>query len=250
MKRHLQSAVAAGALLLLNACSGTAANRGGGTRGFPATHFSVTAQSASTAGTPFNFTVTALDASNNVVTSYAGKVGFASTDVKALLPRANSTWANGTATFQATLNAAGAQTITATDMTAAAISGTSESIHVSAAVIATHFRVATPATAASGTAFRFPVTAVDAEGNLISSYGGLVHFMSSDGQAVLPTDSSMANGTGTFSATMINLGPQKITATDASALLTGTSNAINVLPAGSIVASATYTITIENSTKE
>ena len=228
-------AVAAGALLLLNACSGTAANRSGGTQGFTATHFSVTAQPASTAGTPFNFTVTALDASDNVVTSYAGEVSFSSTDGKALLPTANSTLANGTATFQATLKGAGAQTITGTDRKTAAISGTSESIHVSAAAVATHFRVATPATAASGTAFRFPVTAVDAAGNLISSYAGVVHFTSSDGQAVLPTDESMADGTRTFTATMINLGPQNITATDVSASLTGTSSEINVLPAKSVV---------------
>jgi len=45
-----------------------------------ATHFSVTAPASATVGTAVNFTVTALDASNNLVTSYSGTVQFTSTD--------------------------------------------------------------------------------------------------------------------------------------------------------------------------
>ena len=45
-----------------------------------ATRFSVTAPGAATLGTGFNFTVTALDASGNVVTGYSGTVRFSRSD--------------------------------------------------------------------------------------------------------------------------------------------------------------------------
>jgi hypothetical protein len=98
-----------------------------------ATHLSVTAPGSFTSGTAFNFTVSALDASNNIVTSYSGTVHFTSTDAQAVLP-ANSTLTNGTEIFSATLNTAGAQTITATDTVTASITGTSNAITASAPI--------------------------------------------------------------------------------------------------------------------
>src|SRR5439155_320630 len=56
-----------------------------------------------------------------------------------------------------------------------------------------------------------------------------VHFTSSDGQAIVPADSTLSNGAGTFSATLRTAGNQTITATDTtSSTLTGTSNSILV----------------------
>src|ERR1035441_5383493 len=55
-----------------------------------ATHFSVTASGAATASASFGFTVSALDAGNNLVTGYTGTVHFSSTDSTATLP-ANAT---------------------------------------------------------------------------------------------------------------------------------------------------------------
>src|SRR5450631_2435288 len=46
----------------------------------PATHFSVSAPAAATAGTPFNFTVTALTAGGTTATGYAGTAHFISSD--------------------------------------------------------------------------------------------------------------------------------------------------------------------------
>jgi Domain of unknown function DUF11/Bacterial Ig-like domain (group 2)/Divergent InlB B-repeat domain len=97
-----------------------------------ATHFSVTAPGTATAGTPFSVTVTALDASNAVVTGYTGTVHFTSSDTQAVLP-ANSTLTNGVGTFSATLKTAGAQTIAATDTVTAMITGASGTITVGAA---------------------------------------------------------------------------------------------------------------------
>jgi hypothetical protein len=99
--------------------------------GAAATHLSVTAQSSVTAGTPFNVTVTALDASNAIVAGYSGTVTFTSSDANANLP-ANSTLPGGTKTFSVTLNTVGSKTITATDTVTGSISGTSGAITVSA----------------------------------------------------------------------------------------------------------------------
>src|SRR5262249_52384942 len=51
-----------------------------------ATHFVITAPAQVTAGTPFTFTVTALDDFGNTATSYNGTVRFASSDPFAGLP--------------------------------------------------------------------------------------------------------------------------------------------------------------------
>src|SRR5204863_487973 len=147
---------------------------------------------------------------------------FSSSDGQAVLP-ANSTLSNGTGTFSATLKTAGNQTITATDTATASITGTSNSIAVSAAA-ATHFTVSAPASATAGTAFSFTVTALDQFNNTATGYAGTVHFTGSDGQAVLPGDSTLASGAGTFSATLKTAGNQTITATDAAAAsIAGTS---------------------------
>lgn len=95
----------------------------------PATNFAVSAPSNATAGAPFNFTVTAQDHYGNTATAYGGTVHFTSSDTHATLP-ADSTLSGGTGTFQATLNTAGSQTITATDSTTSSITGPSGSITV------------------------------------------------------------------------------------------------------------------------
>ncbi len=192
------------------------------------THFSlIAATSTATAGTAFQITVTALDASNNVVSSYSGTVHFSSTDPQAALPP-NSVLANGMGTFSATLETAGGQTITAADSVNASISGTSNTISVSGGP-ASHFYVAVPAAATAGTAFSITVTAQDAFSNTAVGYTGTVHFTSSDGQAVLPANSTLTNGVGGFSATLKTAGTQTIKATDTvTASVSGTSNSTSV----------------------
>jgi len=331
------------------------------TGGAAATHFSVTAPANATAGTTFNITVTALDASNNVVTSYAGTVHFTSSDAQAVLP-ANSALLNGVITLPAVLHTAGAQTITATDTVTASITGTSGTVTVAGATgaalaitksgpatatlntqahymivitnngpaaatgvtmndpipgpnnppgldaavpgcfisnqiettifavgcsfsaplaagasitipyhvtymsngtftntatvsgtnntgtnnsasvtttvggaAATHFSVTAPGTAAPGTAFNITVTALTAANATATGYTGTVHFTSSDGSAVLPVNSTLTNGVGTFQATLNAVGNQTITATDTvTASITGASGAINVSTAATV----------------
>src|SRR5260370_29447427 len=195
-----------------------------------ATHFSVSGPTIATAGTPFNIKVTALDASNSVATSYSGTVHFTSTDAQAVLP-VNSPLTNGIGTFSVTLKTTFGQTmqtISVSDTASAAISGTSNSINVTGPP-ATHFSVVTPANDTAGASFTFTVNALDASNNVATGYSGTVHFTSTDSQAALPANSTLTNGTATFSATLKTIGSQTITATDSvTASIAGTSLLINV----------------------
>src|SRR5207237_1424210 len=193
-----------------------------------ATHLAVSGYPSPTvAGASHSFTVTALDAFNNTVTGYAGTVHFTSSDGVATLP-ANSTLTNGVGTFSATLKTAGTQSLTATDTVSGSITGTQSGITVNPAA-ATHYTVSAPASPTAGAGFSFTVTALDALNNTATGYAGTVHFTSSDGSAVLPANSTLSSGTGTFSATLATGGSQTITATDTvTSSITGTSGTITL----------------------
>jgi len=87
-----------------------------------------------TAGAAFSFTVTARDANNNVLTSYTGTVQFSSSDHGAALPTAYTFLSsdNGTRKFSATLQTAGNQTVTVTQVAGGAPAATTPAITVAA----------------------------------------------------------------------------------------------------------------------
>lgn len=95
--------------------------------------------------------------------------------------------------------------------------------------VATHFGVMAPATASQGMPISVTVLALDASNQTVASYSGTVHLTTTDAQGVLPADSTLANGTKTFSVTLASVGSQTITATDTvTAAITGSSIAIAV----------------------
>ena len=101
-----------------------------------------------------------------------------------------------------------------------------------AAAPATHLAISGPSTVTAGTAFTFNLTALDQFNNTAAGYTGTVRFTSSDAAAVLPTSSTLVNGTGGFLATLKTAGFQTITATDTvTPSITGTSGNISVNPA-------------------
>src|SRR5262249_29788442 len=134
--------------------------------------------SSVTAGISGAFTVTAKDAFGNVATGYTGTVHVTSSDGQATLP-ANSTLSNGTANFGATLKTAGTQSITAMDTISSGITGSQTGITVNAAAVA-HLAVTAPSSSTSGVAFTVTVTAQDQFNNTVKTYGGTIHFTSSD----------------------------------------------------------------------
>jgi hypothetical protein len=195
-----------------------------------ATHFSVAAPAAATAGSSFTVTVTALDPFNNTATGYTGTVHLTSSDRLAALP-ADSTLANGTGTFSATLRTAGSQTLTATDAASGSLTGSSADVPVAAAG-ADHFTASAPAAATAGSPFTVTVTALDAFGNTATGYRGTVRLTSNDARAVLPASGGLPGGVGTFTVTLKTSGGWTLTATDtASGSLTASSAAIPVAAA-------------------
>ncbi len=84
------------------------------------------------AGTPVAGTVTAQDAFGNRISNYGGTVAFTSSDAAAVKP-GNAVFGpsdNGQKAFSVTFNTVGAQTLTATDTSTAAIQGTSKAASV------------------------------------------------------------------------------------------------------------------------
>ena len=84
----------------------------------------------------------------------------------------------------------------------------------------------------AGSAGTATVTAKDAYGNTVTSYGGIVRITSSDGKAVLPPNAALTNGVGSFIVTLKTVGSQSITATDTViSTITGSQNGITVIGA-------------------
>jgi beta-glucanase (GH16 family) len=188
----------------------------------PATHFTVSLPTSTTAGTPLSVTVTALDQYGNAVPTYVGTVHFASSDRRAVLP-ANYTFTTGDAGVHAFANGvilktAGTRSVTTTDTVTASIAGTA-SVAVSPAAAA-RFQLTAPASVTAGSPFNITVTAFDAYGNVATGYLGAIHFTSSDTATgvVLPADYTFTTkdlGRHTFTGVILKTaGLQTITATD------------------------------------
>lgn len=190
----------------------------------PATILGSTAPASSTAGHAITVALSASDAYGNVATGYRGTVHFTSSDVQAVLPADYAFTAadTGMHSFSLTLDTAGSQTVTATDVATPSITATSP-IAVSPGT-ATRITVSAPASAATGQAFSAAVTAYDAESNVATGYAGTVHFTSTDPQATVPADYTFVGGDSgahTFSVTMVTAGQQTLTATDSGNGLSG-----------------------------
>ena len=93
-------------------------------------HFSFAAIGTQVAGTPFSITMTAKDAYNNTVTSFAGSVDL-STTAGAIIPTQSSTFSSGVRTESVAVSQAGTgKTITALDHGGTGTSGTSSAFTV------------------------------------------------------------------------------------------------------------------------
>jgi hypothetical protein len=189
-----------------------------------AMQLNLTAASAETTGFAFTLSVSAADSYGNVATGYAGTLHFTSSDAQAALP-ANAPLPNGSGSFPGVaLKTMGPQTIMATDTVTVSLKGTTSAINV-VSNAATHLSLSGPANSQARATFKLTVSALDAANNVSAAYSGTVHFTSSDSQAKLPVDSTLAAGTAQFSATMESSGTQTLTATDtASASINGSSS--------------------------
>jgi hypothetical protein len=202
-----------------------------------ATHFAIAAPTSVVIGAQLNFTVTAQDSSNQVVTSYASTVAFTSSDATAGLPASYTFVAadKGAHTFTAKFDAMGQQSIKAFDTTngtpTSGISGSTNVNVVSGPGMATHFSVSAPSTAVAGAALQFTITALDSANNTATGFSDTVQFSSTDSNPTLPAPAKLTNGVGTFSATLRTAGKQSISGLDTlNVNIGGTSGPISVTP--------------------
>jgi hypothetical protein len=176
------------------------------------------------AGRNYEVRVTAKDQFENVATGYGGTVTFSSSDAAAVLPIPNpytftaadqgmKTWSvpNGVTIFSE-----GPQTIGVVD------NGNPPLSRTVPVFVFSHFDVAAPDSATSGTAFDTTVVALDSQGNVATGYLGTVHFSSTDDASQLPEDYTFTaedNGIHTFSGgvTLFTEGDQDVIVTDTQA---------------------------------
>ena len=169
-------------------------------------------------GQQFDLPVTAQSNAGHPITSYTGTVHFTSTDPGATLP-ADYTFTAADAgfhTFVVSLSTpsapGGFQSITATDVAMPLFTGSANYTVPKSAVDT--IKVAEPGTAVQGTPISVIVSARDSSNNIVTSYTGPVHFSSGDSAAVLPADSMLTDGTGTFSVTFNTVGFQSLVVAD------------------------------------
>jgi hypothetical protein len=187
--------------------------------------------SPGTAGLPGAFSVTALDAFNNVATDYSGTITFSSSDTQASLP-SSATLSRGSGSFSATLKTAGSQSLTARDTFNPSLNASLSGIVVNPAATSRLVVGGFPSPVTAGVACTFTVTARDAFGNTTPAYSGAVHFTSSDIQAALPRDATLSSGTGIFGATLKTAASQSLAAIDTvNAAVAGGQAGIVVKPA-------------------
>ncbi len=198
----------------------------------------VTAADPYIAGTPFDVTVTVLDANGAIDAGYRGTIHFSSADPYGATLPADYTFTAGDAgmvTFpgQAALYTAGTWDITVTDPNSG-ITGSAVLTVTPGAAVA--FQVIAPAMVSSGIPFDVTVLAVDAYGNVDPNYTGTITFGTSDPDpgVMLPPDYTFQpgdQGMATFAGgvTLITPGDQVLTVADTADGITG-SVTITVTP--------------------
>jgi hypothetical protein len=213
--------------------------------------------SSTTAGTPFNLTVTAHDPFGNVMTSYADQVDFSTWDSQATIidpttgnPVALQSFTytfttadHGTRTFSVKLKTAGVQAISVSDPTAG-VTPSGPDINVNPAPASTFLVSGFQSPISAGQASYFSVTPDDAYGNVAYNYAGTVVFSSTDLQATMIDPNTGASqgplagytytfspnsGTVYFLAALNTVGSQSITAKDTgNSTISGSQSGIQV----------------------
>jgi hypothetical protein len=204
-----------------------------------ATSLGVANPGAQIAGSPFNETITAIDAYGNTQPSYEGSKSLSfsgpasSPSGKAPVYPSTVTFTAGAGTAQVTLYDAQSTTLGASDGT---LAGTSTAFTVAAASAAS-FSLSTPATQTAGNAFSETLTAKDTYGNTATGYTGskTVTFTgpatSPGGKApAYPGTVSFSSGAANASITLYDAQSTSLTATQST--IAGTTPSFTVKAAG------------------
>jgi len=180
-----------------------------------------------TAGTAFSITITAQDTYGNTVTSYTGNPTLTcSAGTGTISPTSSGNFVSGTKTVSVTITKSGSATITATD---GSITGTSGSFTVNPGALAS-FSFNTIGTQTRSTAFSITITALDANGNTVTSYSSTNTLSASNGVTINPTSTgAFSNGVWTGSVTLTSSSSRSsMTISTTGQSITGTSNSFKL----------------------
>lgn len=147
--------------------------------------------SPKTAGVPFNITITALDANDNTVSSFAGKAALSITGGGSS-PDSTNSFSNGAVAQSMTVTTAQSDAI----ITAAngSFSGQSNAFNVVPGALA-QFAISTIASPqAAGLPFEITITAQDANENIVTGFNGTVSITPSAGSVSPTTSGAFING--------------------------------------------------------
>lgn len=201
------------------------------------------------AGTQFDIAMAVENnAGTSILTGYTGTVHFTSSDPAAVLPPDYkfSFADGGRHHFVATLKTSGQQTITAADTV---LKGTNSPVTLGVNVPnVSQFSLASPAVATIGVPATVVVSALDPSAVLQPNYNGKVHFTSTDAGAVLPPDTNLVNGTGTFTVTFNNAAIQMLQVADALTPSISKSNPVTVAAASANPTTTTVSANVNPST--
>jgi len=212
-----------------------------------ADHFVVSAIGASqVAGVPVAVTIRATDVSGNTIPDYAGDVNLAAnTGAGSMSPErvtlSAGVWA-GSLTFKGAGNAV---KFTCSDFSAPPHVGSSNTFVVSPGPLAgleillpgetatsgeADGRSGTPTTQSAGNLFTLTLRAVDAYWNLVPGVADHVALASTDTFALMPAETTLANGQVLVPVRLHRSGPQKIWITDLDQTITAdTSSAVTIV---------------------
>lgn len=185
---------------------------------------------------------TVTDAYGNWAQSYAGTLSVTTSDPQAVLPGPTAV-TSGSAQVPVELRTAGAQTISVTDGSTPALSG---SLSVAMAPASASRLVLTPAdpTAVAGQPTQLTVTAQDAYGNVVTDDNAPVDVSSSDPSSSQPADVTLTSGTGVFSVTPCAAGATTITVATGDGIVSTTDTlAVTPGPAATLSLTGLPTVT-------
>ena len=190
------------------------------------------------AGNPFLFTLQAVDASGNPVTSYSGPTSVEAAIASPPDPQATSrstSTPNGSGFGLVPGKSEARLVLTRSPPRPVPSRSTERAASPSLPLSdASCFTITAPAAATTGSPFNVTVTAFDHFGNVATGYTGTIKLTSTDpaalaGSYTFTSGAGKDNGVHTFSATLKTGGSQTITATDTSSTnpaITGSSSAI------------------------
>lgn len=175
-----------------------------------ATGFSVVLPSAVPNGLPVRALIMAVGADNRPA-SFSGEVYLSSSDEAAVLPESVS-FSRGRAFVSITFNTTGEQTLTASTVGIAPITG-SDTTRVAAPIVATQLVMRMPESTRVGSPVKVMLMALDANGRSVPNFSGDVSLTSSDAAATLPATVTFERGRAVATVTFGTAGEQTLTAT-------------------------------------